>query len=343
MASANQSATSLSSSQVAISSSSEDPETVARMCEEASERMQLTADILLLQSGSEKPMATEPISPGNDSYTKSRDAIVANTKGLAISVKDLTKSLNQHDHAGVHQTVQRIADQVIILTEAATHAAYLTALTDVHCKPARPGVVDRYTFARAKQAIHMAYDKFKPENGAVNRDKTLQISRKFADNLALLTQGCKLAAENELIGKRDRAQFSDCAQCLQGVTAAFLASLKAFAASHSAEDRKRCLLFGRPILEAVDSVVEFASFPQFAGKPARLTQQGFELQTGILGGAMAVVSSSIQLVNTAKNLQVKDNPAQWQKIVNCSKAVADATKLLSSSVRDEACVSSRRS
>lgn len=320
------------------------PDMLRSECEESSDKMQLVAELLLLQSGSQ-PSALEPVSKGNESYAKSRDAIVANTKGLAISIKDLSKHLHQRSLAPAHQCVQQVADQVIILVEAATHAAYFTALTDIRCKPAVPGVVDRYSFARAKQAVRMAYSKFKPEYGPLTRDQTMQISRSFANNLALLTQGCKLAAESREISALDRMQFNNCAQCLQGTTAAFLSSLKAFAASHSADNRKRCLLFGKPVLEAVDCVVDFANFPEFAGKPAKLTEKGYESQTDILGGAMAVVSSSVQLLNATRSLlehRTMDDASHWQKILNCSKAVADATKLLSSSIREHTPAPSRR-
>lgn len=320
------------------------PAIVGSVCEESSDRMQLVAELLLLQSGLQ-PSALEPVSKANESYGKSRDAIVANTKGLAISIKDLSKHVHQMNLTLVYQCVQQVADQVIILVEAATHAAYFTALTDVHCTPATPGVVDRYSFARAKQAVNMAYSKFKPESGPLTRDQTIQISRTFANNLALLTQGCKLAAENKKISEMDQMQFANCAQCLQGTTAAFLSSLKAFAASHSAEKRKRCLLFGKPVIEAVNCVVEFANLPEFKGKPAKLTERGYESQTDILGGAMAIVSSSVQLMNTTKSLLehgAKEGTSHWQKFVNCSKAVADATKLLSSSIREHTPAPSRR-
>ena len=323
-------------------------------CTEACEKMQLVADILLLQStpppsladynDKQQPSALQPVPKGNESYGKSRDAIVANTKGLAISIKELTHHLNKQSFGGVHKVVHTIAKQVIILIEAATHAAYLTSLTDIRCKPATPGTVDRYQFECARQAIHMCYEKFKPQYETFHsRDQILNISRILADNIALLTQGCKQASENKRVSGSDRAQFANCIQCLQGVTATFLESLKALALSHSEENCKRCLLFGKPLLTAVDTITEFAKFPQFGGTPAILTQRGFESQTEILGGAMAVVSSTVQLLGAAKTIVEEETSAScWQKFANCSKAVAEASKLLSSSIREQTPMPSRR-
>ena len=124
---------------------------------------------------------------------------------------------------------------------------------------------------------------------------------------------------------------------LSGVTKIFLESLKCLAASHSEENSKRCLLFGKPILSALDMVTDFAKYPQFDGTPAILTQHGFESQMEIVGGAMAVVSSTVQLIEASKSVLRKDaDLICWQKFANCSKAVAEASKVLSSSARERA-------
>ena len=327
------------------------PELINRTCRDSCDRIQLVADLLLLQSKSntyqpvagQKPAALEPISQGNESYSKSRDAIVANTKGLAISIKDLTQNLHKHSLGGIYRTVESMTEQAIVLTEAATHAAYFTALADRRCQPARPSVVDRYSFERAKQAIHMSYDMFKPDYiNSMTRSQVLQISKMFANNIAVLTHGCKNASENQSLKETDRSQFANLVVCLQGTTSSFLSSLKLFAAHHSEDNRKRCLIFGKPLLAAVDSTVEFSYFRQFAGRAAVLTERGYESQTEILGAAMAIVGSSIQLLETTGDILNEADSENWQKMVNCCKAVADATKLLSGSMRMHTPLPSRR-
>ena len=313
----------------------------ARMCGESVERMQLVAELLLLQSGRDKPAALEPVSAGQESYAKSRDAIVASTKGLAISIKEFGKKLHCKDMAGVYRLAQQVADQVILLTEAATHAAYFSSLNDAESEPAQPPAVDRYALSRSRLELRLAYGKFRLDYGSLSREQVMQVSGVFADNLSTLTRTCKLAAENKRIRISDRVQFSHCAQGLQGATAAFLTSLKAFAGSNTTEDRKKCVLFGRPLLEMANSVVEFAHFPQFSGTPAKMTEEGYQAQTEVLAGAMAVVGASVQLLNTGRKIVEEGNDValglgegeQWQKLVNCSKAVADATKFLSSAIR----------
>ncbi len=60
---------------------------------------------------------------------------------------------------------------------------------------------------------------------------------------------------------------------------------------------------------------------------------------------MAVVSSTVQLLSAAKGLMTKTQEASshWHRLMTCSKAVADAIKLLSSSIRAHTPVLSRKS
>ena len=334
------------------------PECVGKICEESCERMQLVADILLLQDGNaptgdskggQRLSVLEPVPGGNESYGKLRDAIIAGTKALVIFTREFGHQINSRSLKSIKALSEKITTCAIGLTEDAACAAYYSALTDVNCKPAKPGILHRYPFERAKQDLHLSYNKFKPDYGCpLSSQNLLEVSKIFADNLALLTQICSQASMNESIGTIDRAQFAACSQSLQSTTGMFLAALKAFASSFTEDNNQRCLLFGRPLLAVVDSVVEFSSYPQFGGKQAVLTPKGEETQINILGGAMAIISSCIQLMDTAKLVLTgnahdrKGMGSQLQKLSNCMKAVCDSAKLLSTSIREHTPLPSRR-
>ena len=318
-------------------------EAVVLECTEAREKIQLAADILLLQTVSSQTLATDPhhfcvfqpFSVDIKLYSKSRDTVIANTKGLSISVKELVHLLNKQSFDGVSDLVQSITTHVVSLIEAATSAAYLSAMTDPQSKPAQPGEINIYHFERARQQVHMCYERFKSECGIhQSREHVLETSQILADSMAVIIQGCSDAAQNKNLSNVDRVQFNSCTQCLQGVTAAFLESLKAIAACHSEDNQKRCILFGKPVLAAVDTTIDFVKFPQFLGTPAILTPHSFQSLTEILGGAMAVVSSTVQILEGAKSIVNECNigPSNL-KVANGAKAVAEASKLLSMSIR----------
>ena len=333
------------------------PELVGKVCEESCERMQLAADLLLLKTGnsagSKEPSrysVLEPVSGAAESYGKLRDMITANSKFLVICIKEFDQKMHLLNLEGVNVLAEKLSRQAIELTEAAASAAYHCALTDIRCVPATPGVIDRYKLECAKQELHMSCNKFKPDYGVhLSSEFMLSTSKRIADSLATLAQSCTQASENTRLSPGDRAQFATCSQSLQGATAAFLTSLKAFASSRAEEDRKRCLLFGQSLLSTVDCIVEFSSYPQFAGQPAVLTKNGQESQIDILGGAMSIISASVQLLDTAKSIlyerrynKHRTHP-HWQKLANCVKAGGDSCKLLSASIREHTPRPSRRS
>lgn len=335
------------------------PRFVGELCKEYCERMQLVADLLLLNAGTTTPSpgphrysVLQPVSGTVESCSKLRDAIIANTKILAISIKEFGQKMNSLSLSNVQKLAEKITGQVIDLTEGAACAAYYSALTDVQCTPAKPGIIDRYKFERARQELYMSYKKLKPDYGhPMSSELVLNISKSFAESLALLAHTCKQTSENKHVNPTDRAQFAACCQSIQGATAAFLSALKAFASSRTEENKKRCLLFGKPLLCTVDSIVEFSSSPHFSGRPATLTDKGQESQIHILGGAMALISACIQLLNTAKSIlcespplarDKEQSPSRWQKLTNCIKAVGDCCVLLSTSVTEHTPLSSRR-
>ncbi len=323
---------------------------ITRQCEEGVEFMELIAELLLLRSGS-KAKALHPVTGSGGSYGKSRDAIVANTKALAISIKDLTRQLKDDDLEEVDCVVQQISERVTILTEAAAQAAYISAMYDKSSISSTEGVVDQYMFAKARYIISITCNNFSPDRGLITNDVILKLTQTIATNLSSLRHGCQKASENDTLVETERAQFSACVQCLDGSSAMFVACVKSYITTSSkAGGRKNMYVFALPLKAAVNSIVEYSSLPQFSSVPAQLTARGEQCQTEILAGAMSIVSAAVQMLNTVVNLMedrfgngangkiaaekkaIEDR--HWQKLVSCARAVADSCKMLALSIRE---------
>ena len=319
---------------------------VNRSCEEAIELMELVAELLLLRSGS-KAKSLYPVSRAGDSYSKSRDAVVANTKGLAICIKELTRQLKEDNFVEVEKTVQAIAEKVSFLIEAACHAAYITALRDSSSISNQLGLIDQYYFAKSRLIISNTCSKFSPERRHLTTDDMLQLTQTIANHITVLRHSCQQAAENKAISEISQNRFHACVQCLDGTSAAFVEAVKAYITSGTSSDRKHVSTFASPLTAAVNSVATFAGSPEFAGNLARLTPKGEQCQTEILASAMSIVSSSVQMLNTVimltdhkvgltKNWQSlsANDERLWQRLVSCTRAVADSCKMLASSIRE---------
>jgi hypothetical protein len=317
------------------------PTDITRECEESVEQVQLVADLLLLRDDIE-PTAVEPVTSASDSYAKCRDTIVARTKGLAILVRDLTVQLRGARLPEVSRTLKGTVEAVIALTEAATHAAYTIGVADPRSKCAQPGLVDRYRFSRARYGITSACRKFSKDYGSLTEQQILQVSSQIASNLTVLTELSRTASDIAP-DPMSQDQFRQCAKSISGATAALLSSIKAYAKSRQDKDREKCVIFTKPLLETINAVMAFGSLPEYSGLPANMSEQGKAAQSAILGGAMAVVSSCIRLFTCVASLvQTHEDPVQWQKMMQCCKAISDSTKLLSGALRENSITGSQR-
>ena len=313
--------------------------------------MELVAELLLLRSGS-KARALHPVTSSGDSYSKSRDAIVANTKALAISIKDLTRQLKEEELEEVDSIVQQISETVTVLTEAAAQAAYISAMQDKSSVSSKEGPIDQYAFAKARYIISTACSNFSTDRGIMKNSSILKLMQTIATNLSKLRYGCQKASENLQIDETERAQFSACVQCLDGSSAIFVSCVKSYLTSSNTSDRKNMSLFAIPLKTAVNSVVEYSSDSRFCSEPAKLSAKGEQCQIEILAGAMSVVSAAVQMLNTVVNLMEGSNgmngsgkivnaaekkaleDRHWQKLVSCARAVADSCKMLALSIRE---------
>ena len=319
---------------------------VCRSCDESVDRMQLVAELLLLRSGA-KPISLYPVARSGESYSKSRDVIVANTKGLAVCIKELTKNLKDSRLSLVEATIEQIADKVTLLTEAAAHAAYLSAMVDPESAPATPGVVDQYAFSKANQLVSISCKKLELDRGLISKEQILALSQVIATNMAVVRQGCLLASENGEVEEEDQLQFESCVNCLDGALSCFITSLKRYTTTLTTENRQLAATFSVPLVSGLRCIVEYANRQQFSGLPASLTLRGEHSQTEILAAAMAIVSASTQLLHTASGLLKLqhggvsgEGEKQWHRLVSCARAVADACKLLASSIREHTPASS---
>lgn len=338
----------MASAQISPSDTSISSQKIVKQCEDGVEFMELVAELLLLRSGS-KAKALYPITGSGDSYSKSRDAIVATTKALAISIKDLTRQLKEEELDTIDSVIEQVSEKVTVLTESASQAAYITAMHDRSSVSARDGVIDQYLFAKARYVINTACDSFAVEQGTLSNQTILKLTQTIANNLSMLKDGCQKASQNTTIPEMDRAHFNACVQSLNGSSALLVACVKSYLTSGKAEDRRNMPMFAMPLKAAVNSIVQYCSDARFSSVPAELTPKSEQSQTEILAGAMSVVSAAVQMLNTVTNLmddKTSTNKSlnalekkaledrHWQKLVSCARAVADSCKMLAVSIRE---------
>lgn len=103
---------------------------------------------------------------------------------------------------------------------------------------------------------------------------------------------------------------------------------------YSDENRARCSAATKPLLEAVENLCTFASSPEFASVPAKISAKARESQEPITFSGKAIINGSCSMIESAKSLAVNPkDPPTWQSLANHSKSVSDSIKSLVASIR----------
>merc|ERR1712123_287400 len=154
--------------------------------------------------------------------------------------------------------------------------------------------------------------------------------------MGALCNACRLASSktNNPVAKR---HFVQSAKDVANATAILVKEIKKLDSNYSDENRQATANSTRPLIEAVDNLCQFASSPEFASVPARISEEGREAQLPIFDSGKQIIEGSCAMIHSAKSLAVNPkDPPTWQALANSSKSVSDAIKKLVSSIRDKA-------
>lgn len=89
-----------------------------------------------------------------------------------------------------------------------------------------------------------------------------------------------------------------------------------------------------PLLEAVNSLCQYASQPEFISIPPNISEDGRRAQDPILHSGRNVLNSVIEMVKVVKSLAVAPkDPTVWQQMSAYSSPVSAGVKSLIDSIR----------
>ncbi|XP_055516968.1 talin rod domain-containing protein 1 [Leucoraja erinacea] len=308
------------------------------MCDMCKSKMQLVADLLLLSSDN-RPVHSDSLSTASgQSFDKSRDAVIARTKGLSILTHDVQSQLNMGKYAEVGDSLGEMCELVVALVESSAHAAYLAAAEAPGSQAAVAGLVDRYRLSRARHEVEQSCGLLRTAPVCeLSPPLLLELSRSLSRGLRGLTDACVLAADSSR-DRFSREQFKLSVKCMSSSATALLACVRELKARPCEAARARCVLFGGPLLQAVHALVGFATEPQFLGEAASVSAEGRAVQTAVLGGAMSVVSACVLLTQCLRDIALHTDsskvPDYRQRLHNSALAVSDGCNLLSQALRD---------
>ncbi|XP_050033509.1 talin-2 isoform X1 [Dermacentor andersoni] len=282
-----------------------------------------------------RPMLDQPNEPVNDlTYYDCLDTVLERSRSLGDAMTGIANHAKHGEHEQFSESVREVSSTICTLVEASAQAAYLVGASDSSSMAGKPGLVDLSHFARASQAIQMACQQL--SNPASSQPQILSAATVIAKHTSSLCNACRVASSKTTnpVAKR---HFVQSAKDVASATASLVKEIKVLDQDPSDANRQRCGEATRPLIEAVDSLTTFASSPEFAGVPAKISHKARAAQEPITAAGRAIIDGSCSMILSAKSLVLnpKDPPA-WQSLGAHSKEVSDGIKRLVSSIKNEA-------
>ncbi|XP_014474910.1 PREDICTED: talin-1 isoform X3 [Dinoponera quadriceps] len=274
----------------------------------------------------------EPISDA--SYFECLESVMEKSKSLGDGMTGIANHAKKSEHEQFSVAVRGVSSSICGLIEAAAQAAYLAGVSDPTSVAGKPGLVDQAQFFRAAQAIHTGCQSL--GNPTSTQQQVLSAATMIAKHTSALCNACRVASSktSNPVAKR---HFVQSAKDVANSTACLVKEIKALDQNYSDANREKCAEATKPLLEAVDNLCTFASSPEFASQPAKISIAARAAQEPITSAGKSIIDGSCAMVLAAKSLAVSPkDPPTWQLLANHSKSVSDSIKSLVASIRDKA-------
>ncbi len=99
-------------------------------------------------------------------------------------------------------------------------------------------------------------------------------------------------------------------------------------------NRLKCAAAAKPLIKAVEDLNTFASSPEFASIPAKISPKARKAQEPIVAAGLAMIDGACNMIQAAKGLAVNPrDPPTYQQYSTHSKSVSDAIKHLMASIK----------
>ncbi|XP_023248015.1 talin-2 [Copidosoma floridanum] len=274
----------------------------------------------------------EPIS--DCSYFKCLNIVMEKSKSLGDGMTGIANHAKKSEHDLFSKAIKEVSYSICGLIEAAAQASYLAGVSDPLSLSAKSGLIDQKHFSRAVESIHSSCNVIC--NPAVSQQQILAAATSIAKHTSALCNACRLASSktNNPIAKR---HFVQSAKDVANSTASLVREIKVLDANFSDINQVECIKATKPLLEAVDNLLTYASYSEFSSQPDKISTAAVSTQEPIIEAGKSIISSSCAMILTAKSLSVKcKDPPTWQLLANHSKSVSDSIKALVSSMREKA-------
>ncbi|XP_037034773.1 talin-2 isoform X2 [Bradysia coprophila] len=279
-----------------------------------------------------RPMLDHPHESLTDQgYYDCVETATEKSRSLGYAISGMIDNAKQSKHVEFGHSVNQVSDSIRGLIESGAQAGYLIGVSHPTSATGRPGIIDQAQLARAYQGIRQNCDIVSSMNTTKQQKITaLTVIAKHTSFLCTVCRKASLSTANPVA----KNEFIEGAKLVANTTADLVQEVKGLEDDYSAPSKEK---FVEPLLDAVNSLCQYASSPEFISIPARISAEGRKAQEPILQAGRGVLDGVIEMVKAAKSLAVApEDPPVWQQLAMHSKPVSESVKKLVDNIRDKA-------
>lgn len=237
----------------------------------------------------------------------------------------------QSQYVEFGHSLNQVSDSIRCLIESAVQASYLIGVSHPTSSSGRPGIIDQTQLSRAYQGIRQNCDIVSSLN--TTKQQKITALTAVAKQTSFLCTVCRRASLNTS-NPVAKNEFIEGAKLVANTTADLVQEVKALEDEYSAPSR---VDYVEPLLDAVNSLCQYASQPEFVSIPAKISSEGRRAQEPILQAGRGVLDGVIEMVKAVKSVAVApEDPTMWQQLAHHSKPMSNSVTKLVDSIREKA-------
>lgn len=279
-----------------------------------------------------RPLLDNPHEALNDQgYHDCVETAIEKSRSLGSAISDMCTNAKNSQHVEFGHSVNQVSESIRGLIESAAQASYLIGVSHPTSSSGRQGIIDQNQLSRAYQGIRQNCDIVgNPATTKQDKIGALTVIAKQTSHLCTVCRRASNSTTNPVV----RNEFIECAKLVANTTSDLVNQVKGLQDENSAPSRSQ---YVEPLLDAVNSLCQYASSTEFISVPARISAEGRRAQEPILDAGRGVLDGVVEMVRAVKSLALSpEDPPVWQQLSHHSKPVSESVKRLVDNIRDKA-------
>lgn len=273
-----------------------------------------------------------PYQLNGSTYFECLELVTEKSRLLGDAITGIANHARKSEHERFGGSVKEASESICGLLEGATQAAYLIGSSDPSSVSGKPGTIDLNLLQRSSDTIHTACQQLISPN--TTRDQFIKSATEIAKSTSALCNACRVAS-TKTTNPNSKRNFVQSAKDVANATAALIKEIRPLDENNAQHVNENCRHATRPLLESVENLLSFASSPEFAPVPAKISTKARSAQEPIISYGKSIIDASSSMILSAKSLALNPkDPPGWQTLANHSKNVSDSIKKLVTSIKD---------